>query len=152
MLNKITATDLSFKIQELFLKNREKYKSDVAINKPIADTRLVLSEEEMSALFRDLEYVKLNEHSIDYLIHVFKIETMGSSRTEIKHWAYQELMEIGAEVVPYVMKDMIQNGAHWFHLLREVTGITPIGYATARPGVVDDFKKAWLEWYMSQPS
>src|SRR5438552_12230182 len=55
------------------------------------------------------------------------------SSTSIRnnHPAYHEIIRMGPEVVPLMLRDMEENHTHWFYALRQITGADPIPASAA---------------------
>jgi hypothetical protein len=68
----------------------------------------------------------------------------SSSRVRESHPAYQEIIALGPDVVPLLLRDLEENETHWFTALRRITGADPIPHASA--GNVPQMKEAWLRW------
>ncbi len=64
------------------------------------------------------------------------------------HPAYQEIIRLGPEIVPLLLRDMEAKHTHWFAALRAITGAnpTPAGIAGNIPKMVE----AWLRWAKDQ--
>ena len=60
------------------------------------------------------------------------------------HPAYHEIICLGPEVIPYLLRDLQENETHWFIALRKITGINPIPSSAA--GNVPRMIEAWLQW------
>ena len=60
------------------------------------------------------------------------------------HPAYQEIISLGPEVVPFLLRDLEDNETHWFVALRQIAGVNPIPSTAA--GNVPKMIEAWLEW------
>jgi hypothetical protein len=60
------------------------------------------------------------------------------------HPAYQEIIRLGPDVVPLLLRDMEQNETHWFNALRSITGANPL--TTAEAGNIPLMVAAWLRW------
>ncbi len=41
------------------------------------------------------------------------------------HPAYQEIIRLGSEVVPLLLRDLEENHTHWFAALKAITGVWP---------------------------
>ena len=50
----------------------------------------------------------------------------SSSNKRNNHPAYQEIIAMGSEVVPLLLRDLEQNGNHWFWALKVITGADPV--------------------------
>jgi hypothetical protein len=60
------------------------------------------------------------------------------------HSAYREIIGLGQDVVPLLLRDLEENHTHWFCALREITGTDPIPKSAA--GNIPQMAQAWLEW------
>lgn len=60
------------------------------------------------------------------------------------HPAYQEIIGLGAEVVPFLVRDLAENHTHWFTALEAITGARPTSAADA--GNIPRMAEAWLRW------
>ena len=74
----------------------------------------------------------------------WKQETMAvSSLTKIyAHPAYQRIMAMGEDGLPFVLKELQKNTDHWFYALKFMAG------KNISEGItnIEDAKAAWLEW------
>jgi hypothetical protein len=61
-----------------------------------------------------------------------------------RHPAYQEIIRMGKDVLPYVLRDLEATHRHWFIALKQITGANPIPPADA--GNVRKMADAWLRW------
>ena len=68
----------------------------------------------------------------------------SSTTLRNNHPAYREIVELGSEVMPLLLRDMQENHTHWFSGLREITGAAPIPKSAA--GNVPQMVAAWLSW------
>jgi hypothetical protein len=68
----------------------------------------------------------------------------SSSTVRNSHPAYQEIISLGTDVVPALLRDMEDNQTHWFFALRQITGADPIPNAAA--GNIPAMVEAWLQW------
>lgn len=69
----------------------------------------------------------------------------NSSMTAILlHPAYQRIIGLGPDVVPFVLRDLADTGAHWSWALQALTGENPVPEDhEGRPRLM---AQAWLEW------
>jgi hypothetical protein len=65
-----------------------------------------------------------------------------------RHPAYQEIIDLGPAVVPFLLRDLQDNQTHWFAALRALTGSNPVPPAAS--GDVPRMVDAWLEWAKDQ--
>jgi hypothetical protein len=73
---------------------------------------------------------------------------LSSSTARTKHPAYQEIVSMGPQVLPLLLRDLEQNETHWFAALREITGANPVPASAA--GNVPLMIEAWLTWAKGQ--
>ncbi|SRR5579872_2166078 len=74
-----------------------------------------------------------------------KAVMFSSSTTERNnHPAYQQIIALGPDVVPLLLRDLEENHTHWFCALREITGANPI--PTEAAGNIPKMAAAWLCW------
>jgi hypothetical protein len=68
----------------------------------------------------------------------------SSATVRANHPAYREIISLGREVVPLLLRDLEDNHTHWFAALREITGADPIPKSAA--GNISKMVEAWLAW------
>ncbi len=80
------------------------------------------------------------------LVRRWKAETrFESSSTKLfLHPAYQQIIGMGAAVVPLLLESLARAPEHWSWALKAITGADPVP-AGAR-GNVKQMADAWLEW------
>jgi hypothetical protein len=61
-----------------------------------------------------------------------------------KHPAYQEIISMGGEVMPLLLRDIEKNHTHWFIALEKITGANPLPSEAA--GNIPRMVAAWLDW------
>ena len=72
----------------------------------------------------------------------------SSTTVRNNHPAYREIIGLGLEVVPLLLRDLEDNQTHWFAALREITGANPIPESAA--GNIPKMAEAWLRWAKDQ--
>jgi hypothetical protein len=60
------------------------------------------------------------------------------------HPSYQRIIGLGPDVIPYILKELEQNGGHWFWALQALTGENPVADEDA--GRIRKMKEVWLNW------
>lgn len=82
----------------------------------------------------------------DKLAKQWYTEVSGSSfvAEKINHPAYQQIIEMGPAVVPFLLRELEQKPTHWFHALQTITGVNPI--KPEQRGRVKHMAQAWLQW------
>lgn len=68
----------------------------------------------------------------------------SSTTVRNNHPAYREIIALGPEVLPFLLRDLEENHTHWFYALREITGANPIPENAA--GNIPLLAEAWLRW------
>lgn len=61
-----------------------------------------------------------------------------------EHRAYQKIMRMGSDVVPFILCDLQESQAQWFLALRSITGKSPV--SPEDRGDVEAMTAAWLDW------
>lgn len=77
----------------------------------------------------------------------WKRETILLSKVNeiVHHLAYQKIIGMGPVAVPFILKDMVENGPnHWFWALRVITDENPATKEMA--GNMVEMTEAWLQW------
>ncbi|HQC06678.1 MAG TPA: hypothetical protein PK067_06625 [Kaistella chaponensis] len=76
----------------------------------------------------------------------WKEETMFESNLNniFSNSNYVDIIKFGANVLPWIIKDLRKDGGYWFVALTKITGLNPIR-ETSR-GVYEEMKKDWLSW------
>src|SRR5262245_7449348 len=69
---------------------------------------------------------------------------LSSMSASSEHPAYQEIISLGPDVVPLLLRDLAETERHWFFALHMVTGANPIPPSVA--GNVPKMIEAWREW------
>ena len=60
------------------------------------------------------------------------------------HPAYQQIIGMGWEVLPLILRDLKESKADWFWALTAITGANPISEGIA--GNITQMTEAWLQW------
>jgi len=58
--------------------------------------------------------------------------------------AYQQIIGMGPDVVPLLLKELRERPDHWFWALRAITGENPV--KPDHRGKVDRMAADWIEW------
>ena len=72
---------------------------------------------------------------------------LSSMSDASRHPAYQDIIGLGPDVIPLLLRDLEERHTHWFGALRTITGATPIPASAA--GDVPKMVEAWLNWARS---
>ena len=86
------------------------------------------------------------EQKFQRLAALWRAETghLSSITRMFNHPAYQEIIALGQDVVPSLLRDLEKEPEHWFAALRAITGAQPV--APEDHGQIDKMADAWLRW------
>jgi hypothetical protein len=68
----------------------------------------------------------------------------SSSARLAEHPAYQQIIALGPEVIPLVLRELEREPDHWFRALHVLTGADPV--PSESRGKVREMTAAWLRW------
>lgn len=69
---------------------------------------------------------------------------LSSITQKSMHPAYQEIIGLGSEAAPYILRELQQRPGHWFWALRAITGINPV--KPEHQGRMFDMSADWVQW------
>ncbi len=72
------------------------------------------------------------------------VGNISSLTVMAEHPRYREIINLGWDVVPFLLRDLQQNRGFWFPALSAITKITPFDPRDAGNG--KRMTKAWIEW------
>jgi hypothetical protein len=86
------------------------------------------------------------EQKFQRLAAVWRAETghLSSTTQMFNHPAYREIIGMGEEVVPSLLRDLEKEPDHWFAALKAITGAQPV--PSEDRGRIDKMAEAWLRW------
>ncbi len=61
---------------------------------------------------------------------------------KVLHPAYQRIIGLGPAVVPYILRELQREPAHWFWALNAITGADPAPAGST----FQEAAEAWLKW------
>lgn len=73
-----------------------------------------------------------------------EVEGMSSTARMSQHPAYQEIIQMGTEIVPLLLQELKRNPLYWLSALEEITGENPIG--PEQRGRIKQMAEAWDKW------
>jgi hypothetical protein len=75
-------------------------------------------------------------------------ETGGLSliQKKVQHSAYQQIIALGPDAVPLILRELEREPDHWFWALAAITGENPV----QRGMTFDDAVAAWIVWGRSR--
>jgi hypothetical protein len=68
----------------------------------------------------------------------------SSATSMFMHPAYQEIIGMGRDALPFILTDLAETRSHWFWALRAITGVDPV--SPEDRGYVGRMADRWLEW------
>jgi hypothetical protein len=69
---------------------------------------------------------------------------LSSTTAMVSHPAYRAIIELGPAVVPFILRDLEREPAHWFEALKAITGEDPVPREDW--GKIPAMRAAWLAW------
>jgi hypothetical protein len=72
----------------------------------------------------------------------------SSSARLAEHPAYQQIIAMGAVVIPLLFRELEREPDHWFRALHALTGANPV--PAENRGKVREMAAAWLRWGREQ--
>jgi hypothetical protein len=105
--------------------------------------QLSLSQE--SAIARSRQKTEL-ETTFYQLVEQWKSETRGISSTEQMsvHPAYQQIIGMGRDVIPLLLRELENNSGRWFWALKSISREEPV--TPEQRGKTKEMIAAWLNW------
>lgn len=84
------------------------------------------------------------------LVGIWKAGTAPlSSATEMAmHPAYQQIIGLGRDAVPLLLRELQREPDHWFWALKAITGVDPV--EPRQRGQIREMTEAWLRWAREQ--
>ena len=58
--------------------------------------------------------------------------------------SYQQVIGLGQEAIPWILKELERNPDHWFWALKSITGVDPV--KSSNQGNIKEMANDWLEW------
>lgn len=104
-------------------------------------------------IFKRREGFSLNQ-SIEEIFYSnltrWKNDTKFTSSTHdlILHPSYQRILGLGPAALPFILRELQENGGHWFWALQAITGENPV--PPENTGRVKKMAAAWIEWGRSR--
>jgi hypothetical protein len=69
---------------------------------------------------------------------------VSSSTEMVLNGAYQQIIGMGKDVLPLILRDLDSKGGQWFWALKHVSGEDPLSPEDV--GVYEKNREAWLTW------
>jgi hypothetical protein len=71
-------------------------------------------------------------------------KTSSSVNDMVLHPAYQRIIGMGVEALPFILRELEREPDHWFWALRSITGQDPVPPESR--GRLKEMTRCWLEW------
>ena len=80
------------------------------------------------------------------LVEQWRGETRGVSSTEqlSMHSAYQQIIGMGSDVIPMLLRELERNSGRWFWALKSITREDPV--TPEQQGKSKEMIESWLNW------
>ena len=96
------------------------------------------------------EATEIVEEKFQRLAVLWRAETayVSSSSDLVANSAFQEIVAMGPDIIPLLLRELENRTGHWHRALRRITGVNPVS-----PGDRGDIEKAaeaWLRWGKEQ--
>jgi antitoxin (DNA-binding transcriptional repressor) of toxin-antitoxin stability system len=80
------------------------------------------------------------------LVEQWRQETRGVSSTEqlSMHSAYQQIIGMGSDVIPMLLRELERNSGRWFWALKSITREDPV--TPEQQGKTKEMIESWLNW------
>lgn len=99
-----------------------------------------------TSIYTDIEIEKEFEKEFEELKDSWVRDTslVSGYKEKVNHPAYSKILSYGKEIIPLLLKDMVENRIHWFYALTDITDENPI-QSTSR-GKINLIINDWLKW------
>ena len=77
-----------------------------------------------------------------------QVSPYSSSARLAEHPAYQQIIALGPEIVPLLLRELERSPDHWFRALHALTGADPVPPESR--GKLPEMAAAWLRWGREQ--
>jgi hypothetical protein len=73
-----------------------------------------------------------------------EVAHISSTMARLNHPAYQQIIELGPNVVPLLLRELEWRPNHWFAALKALTGVDPV--SPSDQGKIGLMAEAWIRW------
>jgi len=126
--------------------------TEFRLRKPLAHIP-VMTENEARGEIRTVERTgRRDEHEQRFRTLVNRWRTdrrlARTATSAAMHPAYQEIIGLGREGLPLILRELEREVDHWFWALRAITGVDPV--PPSDKGNLEKMAEGWLHWARSQ--
>lgn len=68
----------------------------------------------------------------------------SSTKKAVEHPAYQQIIGMGEDAIPLLLKELEKHSGRWFTALRKITGENPV--PPEMRGMTEEMIKVWIDW------
>ncbi len=106
--------------------------------------------DELTLATEDASAAPEKQAQFERLAAQWKRETahLSSAGVIAEHHAYREIIGMGEQAIPLILRDLEESRAQWFWALRSIARESPV--APGDRGDVDAMTAAWLDWGKSR--
>lgn len=72
---------------------------------------------------------------------------LSSASQIVDHPAYQQIIEFGEPMLPFILEEIRHERGHWFFALHKITGHVPDNIQNL---TFAQIRQAWLDWFKDQ--
>ncbi len=90
------------------------------------------------------EYVAYKNFLKLKIVWLQETQYFSSSAKIYNNAAYLQILSMGLQSVPWMLRDLQKHDTHWFYALNKLTGMNPI--QPAHYGIVPKMKEDWIAW------
>ncbi|MCC3531372.1 MAG: hypothetical protein JGK21_25685 [Microcoleus sp. PH2017_22_RUC_O_B] len=135
------AADLNVSIEELVLMGLEKLVAEGEVSSPHTATDILNKNAELDSVVVDKFYTLAEQWQSE-------VAGMSSTNQMSQHPAYQEIINMGNQIIPLLLSELKKNPLYWLAALSAITGENPI--KAEQRGRVKQMASAWIEWGKNQ--
>jgi len=91
-----------------------------------------------------LHVFQTHEHKFKALVGEWHRKRAGSSIEQLIDDSYGQIVAMGEQAIPFLLKELETNGGHWATALKWLTGVSVV--TTQMRGNMRAIRDAWLKW------
>jgi len=135
------AADLNVSIEELVLMGLENLLAERKVSSPHTATDILNKNAELDSVVVEKFYTLAEQWQSE-------VAGMSSTNRMSQHPAYQEIINMGNQIIPLLLSELKKNPLYWLAALSAITGENPV--KAEQRGRVKQMASAWIEWGKNQ--
>lgn len=110
----------------------------------------IYGENDMATVHSSRETLETVEHQFRRLEAIWLAESGHHSSTKklIQHEAFQEILQLGKDVIPFMLRDLQEKPRLWVWALPHIAEVNPV--STADGADIAKMSEVWLRWGREQ--